>query len=163
MVKVSAIAAIGKSRELGKGNNLLWRIPNDLARFKRITMGHPVIMGRKTFESIGRPLADRENIIITRSENFTAQGCIITHSIKDAITKAKELDDREVFVIGGGEIYKQALPHIQKLYLTLIDDVKEGDVFFPDYSEFTKETFREEHEYEGLKYAWVDLERTGQN
>ena len=159
MVKVSAIAAIGKNRELGKGNNLLWRIPHDLARFKRITMGHPVIMGRKTFESIGRPLADRENIIITRSENFTAQGCIITHSIKDAITKAKELDDREVFVIGGGEIYKQAMPHIQKLYLTLIDDVKEGDVFFPDYSEFTKETFREEREYEGLKYAFVDLKR----
>jgi len=159
MVKVSAIAAIGKNRELGKGNNLLWRIPHDLARFKRITMGHPVIMGRKTFESIGTPLADRENIIITRSEDFTAAGCIITHSIKDAITKAKELDDREVFVIGGGEIYKQAMPHIQKLYLTLIDDVKEGDVFFPDYSEFTKETFREEREYEGLKYVFVDLKR----
>jgi len=159
MVKVSAIAAIGKNRELGKGNNLLWRIPHDLARFKRITMGHPVIMGRKTFESIGTPLADRENIIITRSENFTAQGCIITHSIKDAITKAKELDDREVFVIGGGEIYKQAMQHVQKLYLTLIDDVKEGDVFFPDYSEFTKETFREEREYEGLKYTFVDLKR----
>lgn len=159
MTKVSAIAAIGKNRELGKGNNLLWRIPHDLARFKSITMGHPVIMGRKTFESIGRPLPGRPNIIITRDKSFEAEGCLVTHSIEDAFEEAKDLDDEEVFIIGGGEIYKQAMPYVDKLYLTLIHDEKEGDVFFPDYSEFTKETFREEHEYEGLKYTWVDLER----
>lgn len=159
MTRVSAIAAIGKNRELGKGNNLLWCIPHDLARFKSITMGHPVIMGRKTFESIGRPLPGRPNIIITRDKSFEAEGCLVTHSIEGAFEEAKDLDDEEVFIIGGGEIYKQAMPYVDKLYLTLIHDEKEGDVFFPDYSEFTKETFREEHEYEGLKYTWVDLER----
>lgn len=159
MTRVSAIAAIGKNRELGKGNNLLWCIPHDLARFKSITMGHPVIMGRKTFESIGRPLPGRPNIIITRDKSFEAEGCLVTHSIEDAFEEAKDLDDEEVFIIGGGEIYKQAMPYVDKLYLTLIHDEKESDVFFPDYSEFTKETFREEHEYEGLKYTWVDLER----
>ena len=159
MAKVNAIDAIGKNRELGKSNNLLWRIPHDLARFKRITMGHPIIMGRKTFESIGKPLPGRPNIIITRDKSFEAEGCLVTHSIEDALDEAKELDDDEVFIIGGGEIYKQALPQTDKLYLTLIHDEKEGDVFFPDYSEFTKETFCEEHEHEGLKYTWVDLER----
>ena len=116
-------------------------------------------MGRKTFESIGRPLPGRPNIIITRDKSFEAEGCLVTHSIEDAFEEAKDLDDEEVFIIGGGEIYKQAMPYVDKLYLTLIHGEKDSDVFFPDYSEFTKDTFREEHEYEGLKYTWVDLER----
>lgn len=159
MTKVSAIVALGKDSIIGKGSELLWRIPDDLARFKKITIGHPVIMGRKTFESIGRPLPKRPNIIITRDKSFEAESCLVTHSIEDAIEEARDLDYEEIFIIGGGEIYKQALPQTDKLYLTLIDDEKNGNVFFPDYSEFTKEISREEREYEGLKYAWVDLER----
>ena len=160
MAKVSAIVAIGIGNVIGKDNELLWRIPDDLERFKKLTIGHPIIMGRKTFGSIGRPLPGRPNIIITRDKNFEAAGCLVVHSIEDAIEEAKDLDDEEIFIIGGGEIYKQALPQIEKLYLTLINDKKEGDVFFPDYSEFTKEVSREEREHEGLKYTWVDLEKS---
>ena len=138
---------------------LLWRIPDDLMRFKKLTMGHPIIMGRKTFESIGKPLPGRTNIIVTRNKSFTADGCVVAYSVENAIEKAKELDSEEVFVIGGGEIYKRAMPHTDKLYLTLVDDDKDGNVFFPDYSKFKKEVYREEREREGLKYTWIDLER----
>jgi len=157
-MKVNIIAALGKNNVIGKDNGLIWRIPDDLARFKQLTVPHPIIMGRKTFESIGRPLPGRTNIIVTREENFLADGCVVTHSVDDAIKKAKKLDD-EIFIIGGGEIYKQTLPYADKLYLTLVDNKEEGDIFFPDYSEFKKEISREEREYEGLKYTWVDLER----
>lgn len=164
---VSAIAAIGaKNRALGKSNKLLWAIPDDLKRFRGITRGHPVIMGRKTFESIvaiaGKPLPDRPNIVITRnSAGLTwAEGVIAVGSIGEALEKAKELDQEEIFIIGGGEIYKEALPYTDKLYLTLIEDEKEGDVFFPPYEDqFTIKTFEEAREWNGTKYHWVNLER----
>jgi dihydrofolate reductase len=158
---VSAIAAIGaKNRALGKDNKLLWTIPDDLKRFRAITKGHPVIMGRKTFESIGRPLPDRPNIIVTRDSALSHDGMIVTHSVEAAIEKAKELDREEIFIIGGGQIYKEALPYTDKLYLTLIDDEREGDSFFPPYEdEFTNKTFEEPHEWNGIKYRFVDLER----
>jgi len=159
MTKVSAIAALGKDNAIGKDNRLLWRIPHDLARFNRLTVPHPIIMGRKTYESIGKPLPGRTNIVVTRNKNFSADGCIVVHSVDKAIERAEEVDAEEIFIIGGGEIYKQALPRTDKLYLTLIDGVKDGDAFFPEYKDFTKETFREEREYDGLKYAFVDLER----
>jgi len=158
MIKVSAIAAIGKNNVIGKKNELLWRIPDDLRRFKKLTMGHPVVMGRKTYESIGQPLPGRDNIVITRDLSFRPDGVSIFNTVDDALRYAKSLSD-ESFIIGGGEIYKQTLPQIDRLYLTLIDDEKEGDVFFPDYSEFKKETFREERRHEGLKYTWINLER----
>ena len=159
MTKVSAIVAISKNNVIGRDNNLIWRIPDDLKRFKNLTMGHPIIMGRKTFESIGKRLPGRTNIIVTRNKKFFGDGLVVVHSVEDALNKAKELDDGEIFIIGGGEIYKQTLPYTDKLYLTLINDAADGNVFFPDYREFTKETFREEREFEGLKYTWVDLER----
>ena len=159
MAKISAIAAIGKNRVIGKGNDLVWKIPDDLARFRAITKGHPVIMGRRTFESIGKPLPDRKNIVISRDKDYAPEGVITVYSVEDALEKAKSFRNNEIFVIGGGEIYKQMLPYTDKLYLTIIDSEADGDVFFPDYSEFTKETFREEREYNGIKYAWVNLEK----
>lgn len=164
MTKVSAVAAIGKHRVLGKDNKLLWHIPDDLKRFKKLTLGHPIILGRKTFESIvgylGGPLPERTNIVITRDPAWKYPGVVVADSIESAVEKGKALDPQEVFIGGGAQIYAQALPYTDKLYLTLIDDEKEGDSFFPPYEkEFTKKVFEEVHEWKGLKYRWVDLER----
>ena len=118
-------------------------------------------MGRKTFESIGKPLPLRTNIIVTRNQDFKSEGCVVTSSLEEAIKKGGEIDS-EVFIGGGGEIYKQALPLAHKLYLTLVESGVEGDIFFPDWqNDFKKETFREERfdERTGLKYTWLDLER----
>ena len=159
---ISIIAAIGKNRELGKEGKLLWHIGDDLKRFKALTMRHPIIMGRKTFESIGKPLPGRTNIVITRDENWSHEGVIATHSLEEAIEKAKELDGEKIFIGGGSQIYEQALPYTDKLYLTLIDDEKEADSFFPEYEHlFTKKAFEEKRfdEKTGLHYTWVDLVR----
>ena len=153
---ISIIAALGKNRALGLGNELLWPIPDDLKRFKKITSGHPIIMGSKTYESIGKPLPNRTNIILTRNKNYDAPGTIIVTSLEEAFEKA---GNDEVFVIGGAQIYTLALPYADKLYLTLIEDEKEADAFFPDYSEFTKKTLIEEREFEGIKYSWVNFEK----
>lgn len=165
--KVCAVVAIGKNRELGKEGKLLWHIPDDLKRFKELTLGHPVIMGRKTFESIlgynqSKPLPGRTNIVITRHNDIVSryEGVVVAHSLEEGIAKGRELDEREVHIGGGAQIYEQALPYIDKLYLTLIDDEKEADSFFPPYaSQFTKKVFEEAREWEGLKYRWVDFER----
>ncbi|MDP3953605.1 MAG: dihydrofolate reductase [bacterium] len=161
MTKISAIAAIGKyDNSLGKDKELIWRLSADLKRFKSLTMGHPIIMGRKTYESIGQTLPGRTNIVITRNPDYRAEGAVVVSSLEEALTKAKEADKEEIFVIGGGEIFKQALPITDKLYLTLIDDQAQGpDIFFPDYSDFTKKTFEQDGEENGVKYVWVNLER----
>lgn len=157
---VSAIAAISENdRGIGKNNDLLWKIPEDLKRFKEITFGHPIIMGRKNFESIGRALPGRMNIIVTRDTEYRRDNCVIAHSIEDAIARAKMLDQEEVFIIGGGEIYTQALPMTDRLYLTLIHANKVADVFFPDYSAFTKKIFEEAHDHDGVAYTFVTLDR----
>jgi dihydrofolate reductase len=165
----TAVVAIGKNRELGYEGKLLWHIPDDLKRFKQLTLGHPVIMGRKTFESIlgytqGKPLPGRTNIVVTRGENNDIvsryKDVVVVHSLEEGIEKAKTLDDKEIHIGGGAQIYKQALPYINKLYLTLVDDEKEADSFFPPYEkEFTKKVFEEKREWNGLKYTWADLER----
>lgn len=158
---ISIVVAIQKKdRGLGFKNELLVKISDDLKRFKELTTGHPIIMGRKTFESIGRPLPNRENIVITRSQDFESEGVVVFHSIEDAIKYATEKDN-EIFVIGGGEIYKEALPHTDRLYLSIIDSNKEADTFFPDYSEFTKTVSHEERvdEGSGVKYEYVVLEK----
>ncbi len=160
--KVSAVAAIGKHRVLGKGNRLLWHIPDDLQRFKRLTEGHPVIMGRKTFESIvgylGGPLPKRTNIVVTRDPSWTYEGVVVTASIEEAIEEAKTLDPGEVFIGGGAQIYEAALPYTDKLYLTLIHKEFKGDTFFPDYSDF-KIVSEKDGESEGLRYSFLELER----
>lgn len=166
--KICAVVAIGRNRELGKDGKLLWHIPDDLKRFKRLTEGHPIIMGRKTFESIvsyiGGPLPGRTNIVVTREKKYDISkysSVIVAHSLDEAIEVAKKQSGADEIHIGGGaELYKQALPMINKLYLTLIDASADADSFFPPYEkEFTKKVFEDEHEWKGLKYRWVDLER----
>ena len=162
--RICIVVAIGRdknlNRVLGKENKLLWHIPDDLKRFKALTTGHPIIFGRKTFESIGRVLPGRTNIVVTRDPNWSFEGVMVAHSLEEAIELAKALDQEEIHIGGGGQLYQEALPLVDKLYLTLIDDEKEGDAFFPPYEDqFTKKTFEEQREWNGLKYTWVDLER----
>ncbi len=168
--KISIVVAVGHDHGgnlvIGKDSQLLWRIKDDLRRFKELTIGHPIIMGRKTFlsivEALGKPLPGRTNIVVTRDMNFKHEGVLVAHSLEAAIMEAFSLDQDEIFIGGGGEIYKEALPLADKLYLTLIDNVKEGNVFFPSYEEiFTKKTFEEVRtdEETGLRYSWINFER----
>ncbi len=157
------IAAIGtRTRALGKGGDLLWHIPEDMKRFKALTMGHPVIMGRKTWESIPgkfRPLPGRTNIVITRTEGYEAPGASIAYDFASALKQAESENPSEIFVIGGSQIYMEGLPYARRLYLSLIDSDEEGDIFFPAYSEFTNETSREEHPESTPPYTFVVLEK----
>ncbi len=157
--KISLIAAIGSGRELGKNNQLLWHIPDDLKRFKKITAGHPVIMGRKTYESLGRPLPHRVNIVISRDKNYQAQGANIVDSLEKALDFAQSKDDKEIFIIGGGQIYHQAIERADKLYLTIVEGNFEADTFFPDYADFKKITFKQCGKYSNYKYTFLELER----
>lgn len=156
---ISIIVAIaGKNRVIGKKGGLPWHIPDELKRFKEITMGHPIIMGRITHESIGRVLPGRVNIVITREPNYKALGCIVVHSLDEALRQTKGAD--EVFIIGGGQIYSEALPLADKLYLTYIDKEIEGDVFFPDYSDFKRLVYESDwQKHGGFKYKFLELER----
>ncbi len=129
---ISIIAAIGKNRELGFKDKLLWRLPDDLKRFKKITTGHAIVMGRKTYETIGRPLPDRKNIVITRNDAYLAPGCIVVSSLDEAIEAAG--GDSEVFVMGGGEIYALALASADRMYLTFVDAATPADTFFPEFN-----------------------------
>jgi dihydrofolate reductase len=137
-MRISAICAMSENRVIGKNNQLPWHLPADLNHFKKITSGNPILMGRKTYESIGRPLPNRDNIIITSHADYHAPGCIIVHSIKEALTMTKK--NNEIFVIGGASLYQEMLPFTQRLYLTLIHQHIEGDVFFP---ELNKEEWQE--------------------
>lgn len=158
--KLSIIAALSRNRVMGKKNTLPWYLPEDLKRFKKLTTGHPIIMGRKTYKSIGKPLPNRTNIIITRDINFKAEGCLVTHSLPKALEQAKTSPGNlEIFIIGGGEIYKQTLDLADKLYLTVIEQDIEGDVYFPDFADFKKIIHQEEGESEGYKYKFLELER----
>jgi dihydrofolate reductase len=141
-MNVSLVAAMGKNRELGFHNKLPWHLPDDLKRFKEVTRGHAVIMGRKTFESIGRPLPQRKNIVITRNATYAAPGCSVVHSIEDALREAA--DDAEIFVIGGAEIYKLALPYANKMYLTFVEAAPQADAYFPEFNKSDWNVVREE-------------------
>lgn len=155
--KISLIAAIAsENRALGKDNKLIYKIKEDQEWFKEKTKGNVVIMGRKTFESIGYPLPDRVNIIITRDPGFTAEGTIVVHSLDEALKKALGV---EVFIIGGGQIYKEAIGLADRLYLTVVEGSPDADTFFPDYSQFTKVIFEEAKESEGYKYKFLVLEK----
>lgn len=154
---ISIIAVIGQNRALGKNNQLLWRLPQDLKRFKKITFGHPVIMGRVTYESLGKPLPGRINIIVTRNKDFKAPGCLVFDSLEKAVNFAKN-KDKEVFIIGGGQIYEQGIRTAEKLYLTIVDDSPEADTFFPDYRDFKKKVFQSEPQQEnGYTYYFLEL------
>lgn len=129
---ISFIAALGQNRGLGMNNTLPWNLPDDLKRFKDITRGHSVIMGNRTYKSIGRLLPDRRNIIVTRDTSCVIEGATVVHSIEEAISLVESED--EAFVIGGGEIYKLALPYVSKMYLTFVETEPEADSFFPVFN-----------------------------
>ena len=137
---ISIIAAVSDNNVIGKNNKLPWHLPEDLKRFKEVTSGHTVIMGRKTYESIGRPLPNRVNIVITRNKDFKPKGVKVVHSIEEALSLASEAGETETFIIGGAEIYKQALPLANKIYLTRINKNYKGDAYFPELGKEWKET-----------------------
>ena len=157
--KISIICAISENRAIGKDNKLLWHITNDLNRFKELTSGHVVLMGRNTFLSIGRSLPNRTNIIITQDKRYKAAGCIVCHSLEEAIETAKQYEEDEIFIIGGGQIYKQTIGLVDKLYLTVVESEFEADTFFPDYSAFKNVVFEKSEESDGYKYKFLELER----
>jgi len=154
---ISMICAVGKDREIGYKNKLLWTLPGDLKHFKDVTMGHTVIVGQKTFESIGMVLPGRKNIILSLDQNYRVADCEISNNLEEVANRYKDSED-EVFIIGGASIYKQFIQFSKKLYLTLVEDSPEADAFFPDYSEF-KNKISESGEYEenGIEYKFVEL------
>ena len=159
MALIALVAALARNRVIGVGNRLPWRLPEDLARFKRLTMGASVIMGRKTRESIGRPLPGRRNIVVTRRRDATWEGCVVAHSLDAALALAD--DAAAAFVIGGAELYAQAMPRAARLYLTLIDADYAGDAWFPEFDAAEwREVAREPGvSADGVGYAFVDYER----
>lgn len=129
-MQFSIIVAAAENGAIGKDNQLLWRLPDDLKRFKQLTLGHPMIMGRKTFESIGKPLPGRTSIVITRSADLPLEGVVVVHSLEEALQKAKEIDGEEACIVGGGEIYRQCQDVATHIYLTVVHTEVEGDTFF---------------------------------
>jgi dihydrofolate reductase len=158
---LSIIVAIAENNVIGANNQLIWHISEDLKRFKALTTGHCVVMGRKTFESIGKPLPKRTNIVISRNRNLVIDGCTVVSSLEEAVGACGI--DEEIFIIGGGELYRQALPLAKKLYITKVHREFVGDTFFPeiDYSQWS-EVLREKGkptENDGLEYTFVNYER----
>jgi dihydrofolate reductase len=161
MMQLSIIAALANQKVIGYHNRLPWHLPADLRHFKEITMGKPVIMGRRTFDSIGRPLPGRSNIIISRNSHFIAEGCLVVHSLAGALAQVTHVP--EAMIIGGTEIFRQALPLAQKLYLTFIHADIKGDVFFPEWqTQEWQETARQDFETDdqnAYAYSFAILER----
>ena len=160
---ISAVAAMAENRTIGKNNQLLWHLPADFKHFKTKTTGHPIIMGRHTYESIGKPLPHRANIVITRDQSFKAEGCFVFSSLPDAIQCATSFATQEIFIIGGGQIYQLALPYIHRIYLTLVHHSFDGDTFFPllnanEWREIKRESYQADlhHRY---AYSFLTLER----
>jgi len=158
---ISIIVAIAENHAIGKDNKLLWYLPNDLKHFKTITSGHTVIMGRKTYDSVGKPLPNRRNIVITR-QHIDIAGCEVVNSLQEALALCKT--EEEVFIVGGAEIYRQAIPITNKIYLTIVHQNFEGDTYFPEIEEnIWVETEREDYqpdEKNKLAYSFITLERS---
>ena len=135
MITISLIVAASSNNAIGKNNQLLWHLPNDLKFFKNTTWGMPVIMGRKTFESVNKPLPGRFNYVITRQEDWNAEGVKVATDLNDALKKAIETNCKEIFIIGGGDIFKQSMELANKIYMTRVHADLDGDVFFPEIDE----------------------------
>jgi len=160
---LSIIVAVSENGVIGLNNQLIWRLPDDLKRFKKLTLGHPMIMGRKTFESIGKPLPGRQSIIITRDTNFTFEGTTVVHSLEEAIEEAKKTGTEEAFVIGGGDIYRQVQSISDKMYITNVHTNTPGDTFFKvENPELWKESERTHHNADdkhAFSFDFIDLIR----
>ena len=151
---LTIIAAAAENNALGKDNDLVWHLPDDFKRFKKLTTGHHIIMGRKTFESFPQPLPNRTHVVITRQQDYDNENCIVVHNLKDALAFASI--DEQPFIIGGGEIYKQALKYAQTIELTVVDAEFDGDTYFPEFdTTIWKEVERTHHATdEKHKYAF---------
>lgn len=160
---ISLIAAMARNRIIGKDNDMPWHLPADLAHFKRVTMGKPVIMGRRTYESIGFPLPGRKNVVITRNADYAPEGVVVVNSVEAALSEVSDAD--EVMIIGGGQLYREMLPHADRLYLTQIQADIVGDTEFPDYTVFEwEEIDREVYEADdknAYDLEFVTLEKAG--
>ncbi|WP_224248992.1 dihydrofolate reductase [Hyalangium gracile] len=160
-MKLSAIVAMAANRVIGVNNQLPWRLPADLARFKRVTMGHTLVLGRKTYESIGRPLPGRTMIVVTRQPGYAPAGVKVAHSVDEALTLAQGED--EVFIAGGAELYAQTMGRLDRLYLTRIERDIPGDTRFPEVDLSTWKLLEEEHHpaatADALPYAFLTYER----
>lgn len=160
-MRINAIVAMSDNRVIGRHNQLLWHLPADMRHFKKLTMDKPILMGRKTWQSIGRALPGRCNVVITRELNFQACGCVVANSIDTALAAVSYSD--EIFVIGGGILYEQMLPQVDRLYLTIVHHQFDGDAYFPELDmnewielEHIDHTSDEEHKY---SYSFITLER----
>ena len=151
---ISAIVATAKNGIIGKDNQIPWYLPTDFAYFKRVTLNHHIIMGRNCYESIGRPLPKRTNIIVTRNPFYIATGCITVHSVAEGLKIAEQNGETEAFIIGGGEIYKQTMHLLDKIYLTEVALDTEGDVFFPKMLAADWQLISEEKHTKDDKNEW---------
>lgn len=164
-MKVALIVAMGINRVIGIDNHMPWHLPEDLKRFRALTFGHPVLMGRRTHESIGRPLPGRKNIVLSRTPDYRAKGCEIAHSLEEAKALACSSDDT-LFVIGGSELYRLCLPEASHLFLTQIHQSFEGDTYFPawdpaDWVERSREDLQHLDGQNRFDYSFISYERIG--
>ena len=162
-MQISIIVAVSQNGVIGKDNQLIWRLPDDLKRFKRLTLGHPMIMGRKTYDSIGKPLPGRTSIVVSRNPNLSIEGVLVANTFEEALEKAAFTGADEVFVIGGGNIYEESLQLADKIYLTDVHTVIDGDTFFylPNKAEW-KEVANTNHpadERHAFAFDFIDLEK----
>ncbi|MFM7020778.1 MAG: dihydrofolate reductase [Aquirufa sp.] len=161
MLKI--LVAFDENRVIGKNNTLIWHLPADLKRFKALTTGHVIIMGRKTFESIGKPLPNRTTIVISRQADLQIEGAIIAHSVEEAILKAKSLTREDIFIVGGAEIYALSLPLADQILVTQLHDIFEGDAFFPEIPLDTWEVSERERgvtdEKNAYQYSYLTYSR----
>jgi dihydrofolate reductase len=159
---ISIIVAMAKNRTIGINNTLPWRCPEDLKHFKALTMGHHMIMGRKTFDSIGKPLPGRTTVVVSRNRELKIEGCVVVHSLVDAVSACK--GDDEIFIVGGAELYAQALPLANTLYLTEIQTNIEGDAHFPEFDlkqwHEVKREPRQQDTPQSLSYHFITLKRS---
>ncbi len=164
--RLALIWAMARNRVIGRNNTLPWRLPADLRHFRGITTGHPVVMGRKTFESLGKPLSGRTNIVLTRDAAFSPDGCLVARALDEAMALATRHvmpADPLIFIIGGENLYRQTLARADRLYITLVDTVVEGDAYFPDFPAADwQETERETHAADDKNpypYTFLTLQR----
>lgn len=152
MVKI--IVAMSKNRVIGDSNTLIWHLPEDLKRFRQLTTGNTIVMGRKTYESIGKPLPNRRSIIITRDPDYSVEGCEVVNSLEEALL----LSNNDCFIIGGGEIYRQAIDIADRIYLTLINKEFEGDTSFPELKDWVEISY-EDFSNDDFEYSFIQYER----
>ena len=162
--RIAYVVAMDDNRLIGRDNDLPWRLPDDMAWFRRQTLGKPCIMGRKTYDSLPprfRPLPGRLNIVVTRNVDYEAPGAIVVHSVEDALQAAGEVE--EIVIVGGAELFRRLMPIVDRLYLTEVHGVVEGDVFFPEYDRAQwREIYRQEHaadERHPYAFTWLILDR----